>query len=358
MELKNNKRMIYADILRIMATFAVIVTHVSGSRWYITPIASHEWNIFTMYNSLVRWAVPLFVMVSGMFLLDPAKIISIDDIFKKYVLRIFLALAFWGLLYGSASLAKNVATDRESLTAYSLVMIPAKIVFGPPWYHLWFLYTIISLYLLTPLLRVFTAFCSKRELEYSLLILIVFGRIIPLVNKMLGLLENPMIINLTMVEATGYISYFLAGFYLSKYELPKALRLNIYILAFISVMVTIGATRFTSVRAGIPTEYFYGNGLPTTMVISFAVFIFIRRIYEHEILSENINKKLVFVSECTFGIYLIHDLINQIFLILGLNTIFIDPLVGIPLLSALNFCLSFFCIAIIKKIPWLGTRIA
>ena len=72
--MENSKnRIVYADLLRIIATFAVIVLHVSVSKWYESPIREYNWQMFNIYDSLVRWSVPVFVMISGMFFLNPNK---------------------------------------------------------------------------------------------------------------------------------------------------------------------------------------------------------------------------------------------------------------------------------------------
>ena len=58
------KRCIYFDILRIVACFAVIIIHVCS--WYLySDINSPNWQVFNFYNSIVKWSVPIFVMISG-----------------------------------------------------------------------------------------------------------------------------------------------------------------------------------------------------------------------------------------------------------------------------------------------------
>ena len=80
--MENSKnRIVYADLLRIIATFAVIVLHVSVSKWYESPIREYNWQMFNIYDSLVRWSVPVFVMISGMFFLNPNKEIDFKKVF-------------------------------------------------------------------------------------------------------------------------------------------------------------------------------------------------------------------------------------------------------------------------------------
>ena len=112
----SNKRIVYADLLRIIATFAVIVLHVSASKWYDTPVKDFNWQIYNLYDSLVRWAVPIFVMLSGMFFLNPEKFIPTSNIIKKYIFRILLAIIVWGLFYQAYEIIGKFIFKNESIT--------------------------------------------------------------------------------------------------------------------------------------------------------------------------------------------------------------------------------------------------
>ena len=92
-------RVIYADILRVIATLAVMIIHVSATNYRDLSPHSYEWNMISMYDSLVRWCVPMFVMLSGMFFLNPKKPLSIKKLYTKYIYRIALALLVWGSIY-------------------------------------------------------------------------------------------------------------------------------------------------------------------------------------------------------------------------------------------------------------------
>ena len=67
---KTNGRILYFDFLRIFATLAVMVLHVAAQNWYSTSVSSFEWQTFNFFNSIVRWGVPIFVMISGALFLN------------------------------------------------------------------------------------------------------------------------------------------------------------------------------------------------------------------------------------------------------------------------------------------------
>lgn len=64
--IKNNNRCIELDYLRVFATFAVMILHIAGSNWYTTDVNGIEWQTFNFYDSIVRWSVPVFVMMNIM----------------------------------------------------------------------------------------------------------------------------------------------------------------------------------------------------------------------------------------------------------------------------------------------------
>lgn len=85
----------YCDYLRVFATFAVVVLHVSATNWYITDVNVMEWQAFNFYDSIVRWGVPIFVMISGSLFLG--RDVSLKKIYSKYILRMVVAFVFWSL---------------------------------------------------------------------------------------------------------------------------------------------------------------------------------------------------------------------------------------------------------------------
>lgn len=63
-------RIMYLDYLRVFATFGVVILHVSAQNWYVADINSFEWLVFHFFDSVVRWGVPVFVMISGTLFLN------------------------------------------------------------------------------------------------------------------------------------------------------------------------------------------------------------------------------------------------------------------------------------------------
>ena len=346
----HKNRIIYADILRIFATFAVIVIHVSTSKLYDTPVKQFYWQMYNFYDSLVRWSVPLFVMLSGMFFLNSEKEITTSKIFKKYIFRILLAIIFWGIFYQAYEIVGNFLFKDESITLKRIAIAFAKIPFGPPWYHLWYLYILIGLYLLTPVYRVFVKNAEEKQLRYLLILFFIFGLTLPFLKKVLLYFDSRLIINFGISELINYSGYYFAGYYFSKYSIKKNTKIIIYIFGFLSFVFTILSTSYIAIKKGYPNEYLFSSLLPTTMFESFAIFLSIKSICEKEFTEKKV-KIISEISKSTFGIYLIHDFIKSVVFEVGITPDFINPLIAVPFTSIIIFLISLCIIYFSRKIP-------
>ena len=139
-EHSTRRRVIYFDILRIVAIFFVVFVHLAAQHWADVDISSRAWFAFNLYCTTGKWSVPIFVMISGALFLG--RDVSISAILKKNVARIATVFLFWSGCYALVYLVFRHAP---------LSVVLSQFITGH--YHLWFLYMIVGLYLLIPLLR-------------------------------------------------------------------------------------------------------------------------------------------------------------------------------------------------------------
>ena len=138
-------------------------------RFYAFPAGSFPWQTLNFYDSLVRVAVPLFVMLSGSLMLSPARNVSISRLFTKNMPRLLAALLFWGLAYEAYPILKAVFAE-------GIYDVPGvfsafrRVLSGDVHFHLYYLFIILGLYLVTPVLRVFTANAGRRMAQYFLVV--------------------------------------------------------------------------------------------------------------------------------------------------------------------------------------------
>lgn len=172
------KRVKYLDYLRIIATFGVIVLHSSGY-FYGSEMGSLEWNVYNFYNGLSRFAVPIFIMVSGALFLNGNY--SIPKIYKKYIMHIIVTYLLWSFLYAIIFYEGGGVWE-----------IMKKTISGH--YHLWFLRMIVGLYISIPILKVMV--CKKEALLYFLIFSFAFAFLYPQLKIMVGNFGSPFFNNI------------------------------------------------------------------------------------------------------------------------------------------------------------------
>jgi surface polysaccharide O-acyltransferase-like enzyme len=104
-------------------------------------------------------------------------------------------------------------------------------------------------------------------------------------------------------------------------------------------------------------ELLYEYILPTTMVTAWGIFIFFKETFGFMRFPQKQMRLISSISGCTLGIYLFHDLVLQIFLLLGISSLTFNPLFSIPLISLSVFAISLPFIQLIRKIPILGNYV-
>jgi len=337
-----------------MATFAMMCLHISGSNWGSQPVNSLNWQVFNFYDSLVRFCVPVFVMISGVFFLDPRKPLKLNRLFKRNILRIVTAFLFWSVVYAVYQLWRSINIDQQTGPGLRQAFV-TNVINGN--YHMWFLFTIAALYLITPLLRRISN--SRRATEYFLILSFVFCDLVNLLVLVptLGGHISGMMGKAGIHFVLGYTGYFFLGHYLHQYDLSRTAKHLLYFLAGASLLFTIGVTSFWSLKSGIAHEELYNYLLPNTFFVSSAVFV----LFKSHVSPAGLNKVVIAVvqklSTLSFGMYLVHDLFNSWFHDVGISTVSFHPFLSVPLISCAVFLLSAATAMIIHKIPILNRYI-
>lgn len=340
------KRVIYADVLRVAAIFLVIVIHTVSLDLGSYPVASYQWQTLNIYNGFSRISVPLFFMVSGIFFLDPQKEVPINKLYQKNIFRIVLAFIFWSALYAL------IFTVYEYRTINSHVVKVMYQAFIEGHFHLWFLFRLIEVYVMVPFLRKIAE--DKRLIEYFLLFCFVVGFLNPTyhafpLKSTTTIVERGLKLDITF----GYLGYFFAGYYLSRYSLSKIAKLFLYSLGIAGVIGTIVVANVHSLKAGKPYSLSYEYLTPNVLFASAAAFLFVKESLQQHEFSGKTSKWMIELSRYSFGIYLIHVLIRFIFTKLGLTTFIFTPILSVPLLAVLLFFVSYICVKLLAKIPFL-----
>lgn len=317
------------DILRILAIFAVVMIHVVGNTFFpMTQTDSLWWNKLNILDGSVRWGVPVLLMISGTLFLDPQKEVSVQTLYGKYILRILTAFLFWSVLY---AVAGYLQFPRElDLLHYAIdcfVSVALK-----PRYHLWYIYAIIGLYMITPLLRLIVQHATDSLLRYWMVLMYIFGLVVPALLKIdvVDTLFGTAVSYTHLDFLGGYVFYYVIGYYISTRKVKH--EGVVYMTGFLSYVFSIVATTYLSARNS-STVSVYENLSPTIAPSSIAVFVFFKERVSAWNFSEKWRNRLKKGSEYMFAVYLMHDLILQLFAYWGITiqnypSIFAAMLIG------------------------------
>src|SRR5271154_6044285 len=129
--------------LRLIALYAVIILHsASPLLEHYDKVPAADWWQADFFNALVRFAVPVFVMITGALLLH--REYEVGDFFKKRLSRVITPFLFWSLVYIAYSWYNDeIAFDADAWTNTKQVLHLLK--YGSS-YHLWYVYMLIGLY--------------------------------------------------------------------------------------------------------------------------------------------------------------------------------------------------------------------
>lgn len=341
-----SQRIIAFDVMRIISIFAVILLHYSSQRFYIS-FPSPEWEIRNVYDAMVRWGVPVFVMISGALFLDSNKKLSIKRLYTKNILRITCAFLFWSLIY---LLYDILATNRQVTLGGAI----SSVVKGP--FHLWFLKMLLGLYIMAPILKMIAN--NKLIEKYFLLLALITVFILPWFFKLVGFF-NTNIYHLLfgfyekmdIKIALGFTGFFMLGHYLKNKSFNPFIRKTIYILGLTSWICVIILTHFKSFHSNYADTFFYNDLSLFTLIEATAVYIFITHKFKNY--KSKYSPSIIKISNLTFGVYLIHILIRQFFQnSLGIDSLTMGVGLGVPLLSIITFIFSLALAWGINKIPY------
>lgn len=341
---KIKSREVAFDYLRALSACGVIVIHVCAMQWRKMDVHSVQWLFIHFYDMLMKFSVPIFFMISGRFFLDPSREMPLDKL-KDKGLRIIVAFLFWSWIYTLLNIFR-VLMAGDSLKD-SIKWIIVEFFSGE--YHMWFLYAIFGLYLITPLVRKIIE--SKWLTEYFLTLFLIFGLIWPMVEQIpkIGVFfvnaGDAMEFHLT----TGFVGYYILGYYLYRYPPKAKKRTLLYLLGMFGAVFSVVGTLIVSWRIDSASEELASYLTLNVAMTSAALYTAIL----NGSASKKERKVLLIISKYSFGCYLAHPLILWIFEWIGFIPSVTYTVISIPIISLITLILSLLIAIGFSKLPLL-----
>ena len=331
------------DYLRFLASVAVVVLHVSYSYMSVASVERLPFVAMTAYNATTRFAVPVFFMLSGLFLLSPDKKISIKDCWKRTA-KLFAVFYIWSAFYGFQGLIMDYISG-ETITGGMVAESFRRLLMGHG--HMWFLFCLAAYYLMLPVARCISA--NKSVLTYFCVFWIMLRFVIPFISIWLPLgYFNMWLAQFDFQFFMTYFGYFCLGYWLQITDIPKKLRAVLYALGGISAVWIFAATVYESQKVNELVEDWLNPSALPPFVCAVSIFIFFK--YHGEIAKGKWNRVIRQLSRYSLLIYMLHPFFVEKLNMIGINTIRFHAAWSVPVLSIL-------IVAVCVGVAWVVDRI-
>ncbi len=332
----------WLEWLRVAATLGVVVLHVlSPVAFAHDRLAPHTWAWINIADSASRWCVPVFIMVSGALALGrPGAPVWDGRSLARRIARIGIPLIAWSLFYWWYG---NAVRGRTTTPAE----FAADFVSGYPYYHLYFLFAIIGLYAVTPILRPFVDRASDRTLGWVAIAALAWALLARLQLEV-GLGHSANAIEMF----TRYLGYYLAGAWLFRMPLPPGARYAPLVAIAAVAATAVGTAALVASSGTRHQTILYSYQSPLTVVAALAIFLSARAYLS------GAPRWVIALAGLTFGIYLIHPAVI-------VYAARFTPLVHGPLAmpfaflvqTAITIIVATVVAVVFARIPWLSATV-
>lgn len=359
-EMTENNRIVFADWLRCVACFLVMLVHASenfyaadssglaGNVAYLANEANRFWVAF-YDGGIARTCVPLFIIISS-FLLVPMKPgQTMGQFYKRRFLRIIPPMLVFMLLYCFLPLAWGALSWEQALADLKNLPFNFPSMAG----HLWFMYPLISLYIIIPIISPWLEKASKRD-ERIFLAFFVFTTFMPWIRTFItSELWGECFWNRFngVWYCAGYIGYLVLAHYIRHHlDWSSRKRLTVGIMCFLT-----GAafTTWSFWWKGVPgqnietplLEWSWEFCTPNVLLATFGAFLMFTCIH-----TSKAPRVVTGISNLSFGMYLMHlfFLVPVAGLVIGGDPA--NPLLPVWLAIPVIAIVTYVCCAITAKL--------
>jgi len=336
----------WVDFIRTVGAILVVFIHACFSILYLRgQIPDKHWLLGNAYNSLGHIAVPLFIMLTGFLLLRKEEELFV--FIKKRFVTLFIPFLAWPIFYVLWYQNYPVGAKFSSV-ALSIIVSLLK---SPPSDHLWYLYTLVVLYLFIPPLRLFVARAKKREILYIILVWVLTGPAITFAEKVF---DFRLAFEFNFIR--GYWGYLILGYWLGKKNISTKAALYSLSAGTLMLVVIFWLTDQYTLLSGSFDISFYSYSSLTVVLASAFFFIGFKKIGEVLLEKDGAIRRFFYLQgQTAFGVYMIHivflDILRKGDLGFRLSFRVGNPFYTIPLSAIAAYIVSFLSIILIKKIP-------
>lgn len=297
----NINRNLSIDLLRIISALCIVFIHV-------TPGYSNDSGLYTLFiQPIIRAGLPLFFIISGYFLLNGRDEPLLEFYRKRFISLLipFIIFSFIHYTYFH-QWDVNAYSYEWGLNYIKSILYGAPVNFGRDYFMTalyWFVYTISGIYVISPAIKKCLTFIDdKKSLKYLLILIGIYGlyQALSFYLSSIGFSKNI----LSAPENIKWLIYFISGGIICrvKNKINNSAILFIILASYLCVMATcVGAS------SGMWYGFEWIDGNPSMIVLSISIFI----LFHKNNLNIN-NRYIPYISNLTYGVYLVHIMILSI----------------------------------------------
>ena len=337
MEVKSN-HYYFIDYLRIFGMICVVFLHEAGVA--VNRLnTSLDFEALNVFESIVYSAVPLFFMISGFLLLSDESTRDVGKLLRKRLPKLIIPLAFWTL---ATCVWNGHLADDYSLSGLVSRLLPA--LQGPVVQHFWFMYTLIAIYALSPLLVGVADLDSHGRIYFLVIIAVLNLRKILycfLPDDVYDILRIDLLDKLEFFS--GNLCTFMLGYYLGriKKKIPNVALVGAS-LALV-LIITLGSRSFYY-RNGFYDPPFHCEYLGLEVFLAGCVFLLFKQNLNNEF---KLPRLLRVAPKLTFAVYLMHVITMEFSFAFGMTP---NSFIKVFMFSPVNYLLCLLLAKVISMI--------
>lgn len=211
------------DWMRAFAIMCIVIIHICDP-YALTEQFSRRWYAILGIEAITRSGLILFFLLSGFLLLkNYANKMSVSHFYKKRFTRILPLFIGWSYIY--------FILQENSINPYEFA---AAILNGPVYYHLWFIYILLGLYLVTPFLGSIIVQADYKTVAKFVIFSIIIYTFVPILRYFR--IDESLYAYLVPFWLVYFISGYLLKRFLAQYENPSVkILLGIYAVCAIAI---------------------------------------------------------------------------------------------------------------------------
>jgi surface polysaccharide O-acyltransferase-like enzyme len=299
----------YIDILRIFSMWSVVFLH-SAAGLLRSDANSLAWSITNVLTGIMSTSVPIFFMISGALLLRSENTISIRYTFRKRLPKVLIPFLTWSFVAAFYYLV-TIKMQQGYFDGAGLLRRLSRILVEPTTIHLWFMYALIPMYMIAPLLKKLVTDMNDGLKQYMVAIWLVFGSVVPTIVSFFpdNLAAYFNISNTYSLNFMGgFLGYFIVGYLLLCYKRESSVRFLAGVVVIDTVIISVG-TWWRTTGSGVYDETFKTYPRFFVLILSVSFFLLAKEIFQNRLLSPRASAIIKFLSGLSFGVYLVHNLV-------------------------------------------------